>query len=224
LALYKEPSRDGLTPTLIRQQIKEQILALGYEVDEQVGQSDFRCSLAVKARPEDSQYTLGILIDDEQHYRNRNLIEQYYQRPAILEAFGWKVLPVFARDWLHQPQKVMEQVLAALSSALPPSGDTPSPGSSAASPNGNMPAPASSGNKTSFPAPAGAYDHLDFQRLNFRDAGIDKFWEAATDGNQLILRWGKTGTRGQIQMKTFPDEEGARKEKERLIKEKFPGS
>ena len=42
-------------PTIIRRQIREQLLARGYEVAEQVGQSDFKCSLAVKRHPDDEQ-------------------------------------------------------------------------------------------------------------------------------------------------------------------------
>jgi len=36
-----------------------------------------------------------------------------YLRPAILKSLGWKVLTVYAKDWLHQPQKVMEQIFKA---------------------------------------------------------------------------------------------------------------
>jgi predicted DNA-binding WGR domain protein len=67
----------------------------------------------------------------------------------------------------------------------------------------------------------GPYDHLPFQRLRYKDDTIDKFWEAATDGNRLVVRWGKTGSKGQIQLKTFPDGDAARKEMEKLIKEKL---
>ncbi len=183
-------------PTIIRTQIKEQLLALGYEVAEEVGQSDFKCALAVKKRPEDAEYSLAILIDDDRHYRNGNLIEQYSQRPAILERFGWKLLPVYAKDWLHQPQKVMEQVLKALG----------------AGPVDGM--------ETVQAGKPGAYDHLDFRRLVLRNESGEKFWEAATDGNKLIVRLGKTGARGQIQMKTFADEETARNELGRILKEK----
>ncbi len=105
-----------LSPTVIRTQIKEQLTAMGYEVAGPVGQSDFTCSLAVKRNSGDEEYSLAILIDDEGHYRNENLVEQYYQRPAILRDFGWKVLPVYAKDWLHQPQRVMEEIVRALES------------------------------------------------------------------------------------------------------------
>jgi predicted DNA-binding WGR domain protein len=205
-----------LTPTIIRRQIKEQLIARGYEVAEQVGQSGFKCSLAVKRQPEDEQYSLAILIDDEQHYRNGNLIEQYYQRPALLKNFGWQVLPVYAKDWLHQPQKVMEQVLKALE-------DAGANGSAATTAGADRPAAALSGidpiDKAAEPGKTGAYDHLGFRRLVLPDGAGEKFWEAATDGNKLIVRQGKSGSRGQTLLKTFPDGEAARKEWDRLEEE-----
>ena len=193
--------RNAALQTIIRRQLKEQLIALGHEVAEEVGQSDFKCSLAVKRRPEDEHYSLAILIDDERHYRNDNLIEQYYQRPAILGHFGWRVLPVYSKDWLHQPQKVMEWVLKALME--------PADGAGMAS---AVARPAVADPIDNPVSRAGAYDHLTFMRLILSDTGGEKFWEAATEGKQLIIRRGKTGSRGQILLKTFPDEESARKE------------
>jgi predicted DNA-binding WGR domain protein len=184
----------------MREEIRDQLVARGYEVAEQVGQSGFKCSLAVKRTPEDEQYALAILIDDDQHYRNDNLIEQYYQRPAILKSFGWKVLPVYAKDWLHQPQKVMEQILKALEA-----GQTEVPSAVGELRSTLM---------TGAPARTGAYDHLAFRRWVLPDGAGEKFWEAATDGNKLIIRQGKTGSRGQASLKTFADDEAARNEME----------
>ncbi|MHA4809261.1 AAA domain-containing protein [Flavitalea flava] len=229
LALHREEDRYPGPASLLERQLKEQLMRLGYEVAEQVGQSGFKCSLAVKVRPEDEHYSVGILIDDDRHYQNKNLIEQYYQRPAILKSFGWRVVPVFAKDWLHQPQKVIEQIQKELRLALLQETATIYRGGSDGS--GDI----STGQKvlaeiefpekihqekTPFVSSAGIYDHLSFERLLFRDNVSDKFWEAATDDNKLIVRWGKAGSRGQIQIKTFPDLDHAKKEKERLIKEK----
>ncbi|MBS1660798.1 MAG: WGR domain-containing protein, partial [Bacteroidetes bacterium] len=182
--------------SVIQGQIKEQLMAMGYEVAGQVGQSGFKCSLAIRRKGGEEDYALGVLIDDEGHYRNDNLIEQYYQRPAILKAFGWKVLPVYGKDWLHQPQKVMEQILKALNDVAP-----------GVSPVGGM-------NETASPS---EQEQLAFKRLVM----ADRFWESAVDGNKIVTRWGKTGTRGQTQLKTFPDEETARKERDRLEQEQL---
>ena len=223
LAPDRTESRNLPKTSQILQQIKDQIRLLGYEVTEDIGQSDFRCSLAVKAKPEDEQYALGILLDDDRHYRNKNLIEQYYQRPAILQQFGWRILPVFAKDWLHQPQKIMDQISKLLREPLTPVVPVRQEPSSGARKEPVFPTEDTTnlGPDEGKPvAAAGVYDHLPFQRLYYKEGGSDKFWEAATDGNKLIVRWGREGSKGQIQLKTFPDEEAARKEKEKLIKEK----
>jgi predicted DNA-binding WGR domain protein len=187
----------------------------------------------VRANPDDGEYKLGILIDDDRHYRNNNLIEQYYQRPAILQSFGWKILPVFGRDWLHQPQKVMEQILKLIREEpeLQHSTDKDTGGMGAGrEDSGINPARAGisgegvDGVDTGMPArktSGGVYDDLVFERLSSIEGGSNKFWEAATDGNKLVVRWGRTGTKGQIQLKTFPDEEIANREKEKMIKEKL---
>jgi predicted DNA-binding WGR domain protein len=177
-------------PTIIRRQLREQLEARGFEVAEQVGQSGFKCSLAVKRRPEDGHYSLAILVDDEQHYRNGNLIEQYYQRPSILRSFGWVVLPVYAKDWLYQPEKVMGRIFRALGVE-----------------GGNT--------ETSPPSEIGPYDHLEFRRLELGE----KFWEAAADGNQLIIRRGRSGSKGQITLRTFPDDGSATDELNRQWEE-----
>ena len=170
-------------------QLKDQLCAMGYEVAGPVGQSDFKCSLAVKKKREDGDYALAILIDDEEHYRNANRIEQYYLRPAILRSFGWNVLPVYAKDWLHQPQKIIERILKIL--GHPPIARTPS---------------------------VDAVDpDLSFHRLVH--PVNDMFWEAAVDGNRLVLHWGRNGTRGQTRLRTFADEGSAKQELERLENE-----
>jgi len=214
LVPHKASAQASVTPTVIREQLKQQLEALGYEVAGQVGQSDFKCSLAVKKKAEDEAWSLAILIDDESHYRNSNLVEQYYQRPAILKAFGWKVLPIYAKDWLHQPQKVMELVLKALAAT-----ETSSP-AAATNPTADA---AATGTSSDGPgaSTAGSYDHLIFRRLIAGTGEAERFWESAIDGNRLVVRWGKTGKRGQIQLKTFSDEEAARKEQDRQEKEQI---
>jgi predicted DNA-binding WGR domain protein/DNA polymerase III delta prime subunit len=202
------------TPTVIRAQLKEQLTALGYEVGGPIGQSDFKCSLAVKSTPQDDAYALAILIDDEGHYRNENLVEQYFQRPAILRELGWIVLPVYAKDWLHQPQRVMERIVGALKTDAAANVAAARGGASAT----NQPAGTSNsmGPETVLPPAAGSgpYDHLEFHRLFHPVDGT--FWEAATEGNKLIVRWGRAGARMQIRLRSFTDEAVAGQELARL--------
>jgi predicted DNA-binding WGR domain protein len=72
---------------------------------------------------------------------------------------------------------------------------------------------------TGAQARTGKSDHLAFRRWVLQDEAGEKFWEAATDGNKLIIRQGKTGSRGQASLKTFADDEAARDEISRLEEE-----
>ncbi|MEI6947540.1 WGR domain-containing protein [Paraflavisolibacter sp. H34] len=215
LVLQKDSKRTT-DASLVRRQLKEALEKEGYEVAEEVGQSGFKCSLAIKARKEDEAYTLGILLDDDRHYANDNLLEQYYQRPALLKAFGWRILQVFVKDWLHQPERVLAEIGKRLK-------EEPAEVFHPALPVlAGAPLPAELQPLTPLaPGPAtGPYDTLEYRRLTFSEGTSHKFWEAAVDGRKLVVRFGRIGAKGQTQVKTFASPEAAEAERDKLVREK----
>jgi predicted DNA-binding WGR domain protein len=224
LVLHKKERLKTKADSIILQQIKEQLEKKGYEVAEQVGQSDFKCSLAVKAKLADTTYSLSILLDDDRHYRNENLLEQYYQRPAILQTFNWRTINVFAKDWLSQPDKVLEQIIKRLH-------QEPGLEEEKATETANAHEPATTNDQVEPVAPIAAiapeepvaatpYDHLTFHRLVNAEGETSRFWEAALEGCKLIVRYGRVGTKGQVHVKTFAKETTAQLEKDKMIREK----
>jgi len=220
LVVNKTTAETATGSNIVLKEIKQRLQKLGYEATGQVGQSDFKCSLAVKLNPADEEYALSILIDDDKHYSNLNLVEQYYQRPAILQSFGWRTMHVFAKDWLQQPEKIMEQIVRRLKEE--PAVEIfeeeeiisvaeemqitvePEPVLPADSPAQVLP----------------GFENVQFDRFVFSEGSSNKFWEAAVQENKLIVRYGRIGTKGQVQLKTFADAEAAIKEKEKMIREK----
>src|SRR4029077_4061626 len=81
----------------------------GYLVDLNVGQSKFRCDLAVRSKS-DNLYQLGILVDTDGHYSNPNLLDRYLMQPGILKAFGWRFALVLTKDWYHTPDDVLARI------------------------------------------------------------------------------------------------------------------
>jgi hypothetical protein len=81
----------------------------GYAVDKNVGQSRFRCDLAVRNNS-GSEYQLGILVDTNDHCDNSNLLDRYLMQPSILRAFGWRFTLVLTKDWCHDPDGVLVQL------------------------------------------------------------------------------------------------------------------
>jgi superfamily I DNA and/or RNA helicase/predicted DNA-binding WGR domain protein len=182
-------------------QIKQALESKGYIVDERIGQSNFKCTLGVKKKPEDIHYSLGILVDDEYHYENNDLVEQYYQRPSILQAFGWQITNVYAKDWLEDSIRVLHLLLKDL--------ERPNHQINVTEP------------QISFPIEQTEkqVNGLSFLILHSHDG--EKFWEIAHQNTQLQIRFGTTGSKGQIQIKSFSTEQEALFSKERFIEEQM---
>lgn len=106
-------TRSALAPLTSRDAIIEQVgvklRERGHHVDVQVGQSRFRCDLAVRSK-DGRAYAVGILVDTDSHYQNGNLVDRYLTQPGILRTFGWKVAFVLAKDWLHEPAAVIDRL------------------------------------------------------------------------------------------------------------------
>ena len=56
--------------------------------------------------------------------------------------------------------------------------------------------------------------------FEFNDEKSSKFWTIETNDNELTVTFGKIGTKGQTQTKSFADEDVCTKEAEKLIREK----
>jgi predicted DNA-binding WGR domain protein len=58
------------------------------------------------------------------------------------------------------------------------------------------------------------------RRLEFVSGSSDKFWEVTRRDNLVTIRFGRNGTQGQTQTKSFADAAQARQHVEKLIGEK----
>jgi predicted DNA-binding WGR domain protein len=57
--------------------------------------------------------------------------------------------------------------------------------------------------------------------FTYSDAKSHKFWSIELEGKSLTVTYGKIGSAGQTQIKEFSDEGKARKEADKLIREKL---
>ena len=211
------------TTSVSLQQIKDQLQKLGFEVSENVGQSTFKCSLAVKLKPTDKSYILSILIDDDSHYGNPNLLEQYYQRPAILKSFGWRTMHLYAKDWLQNPQKMVELIVKRINETQidDTEEEVELPTFDKIVEDQEIDTEQQTIKSASTSEPVIGYEQAVFERLIYTDMGSNKFWESAIEDVKLIIRFGKIGTKGQVNIKTFSSQELAKKEREKVVKEKL---
>jgi len=214
-------------------QIAAALRARGHVVDEQVGQSRFRCDLAVREASQ-QRYSLGILIDTGNHYLGRDVFERYVSRPRILQAFGWNVERVLSCDWLHDREGVMRRLERALKRApgekdeaaaeaeeavaaavAEAAADSSEPGENA--PAAPVQAQAAEREPDAAPVQAPA---ANMRRFEFTEGDSRKFWQIGRTGSDVTVSWGRIGTKGQLQIKQLGDEGRAERELQKLIAEK----
>jgi len=85
----------------------------GWRVTERVGGSRFRCELAVGSA-DDSSHRLAVLVDTDAHYESGDPDERYRVKPSLLDAFGWSVETVLAKDWRENRDETVSRLEATL--------------------------------------------------------------------------------------------------------------
>lgn len=59
------------------------------------------------------------------------------------------------------------------------------------------------------------------RRFEFSEGNSSKFWELTLQGTEVTVRFGRIGTQGQVNEKSFPDEAAAAKHAEKLVEQKL---
>lgn len=222
--MKRQALKPEATGDVVAVQLAEALLRRGWQAETSMGQSRFRCDVAVRAAGA-PQHQLAIMVDTQ---GTAGLVERFHTQPSILRAFGWQVLVVLAKDWWHEPLAVIERIEKLLRGvdeegeiepeevAVTPKED-PLPvamaedaavvlGDMKAVPDAVVPTPMVASN---------------LKRYEFTEGGSRKFWEIGQEGGAVTVRFGRIGTQGQMQVKNFPDEGRAKRELDKLTAEKL---
>lgn len=225
--LHKDEDEDERIKRLpIINQLKAAMEKEDYIVDTAIGQSHFKCDLALRKGNSES-YELAILIDRSIHYSTDNILKQYSQKPAVLKAFGWKIQQVYSKDWLEQPERVLQKIRQKLAGIEEPEleleaevetekedeveGNTVIESEIFSTPEEKV--------KTEIATVGKPADNssLSFKRYEYKEGSSNKYWEIAVDGIDLITRYGRIGNKPQENKKSFTDNSQALREQVRLI-------
>lgn len=97
-------AKDALSQSIVTELKKR-----GFDADQAVGQSDFRCDVAIRKVGAD-RFSLGVLIDRDLLDKSSDALEQSLLRPEVLKSFGWRILRITAKDWHHDRASVLAQI------------------------------------------------------------------------------------------------------------------
>lgn len=194
----------------LRDAIATALRARGHQIGVHVGSASFRCDLAILAE-DGRSHRLGILLDRQ---GGAAIEDRYVFQPAILRAFGWKVIDIPSHSWLRDPAAVIAQIEAALRRDLDED-DDPFEGQAPSPPVALAPAPEPEAQSEAEPV-----DGPQFSSFRFQQGSSDKFWKIAVSGIETIVVFGRSGTKGSTVLKAFETPERAQREAAKLIAEK----
>lgn len=89
----------------------------GFDVDTQVGCSNFKIDLGVK-RPGTSDYALAIECDGATYHSSKNARDRDRLRQEVLESMGWSFYRIWSTDWFKNTTVEKERLLEAVHNAL----------------------------------------------------------------------------------------------------------
>ncbi|MEX0938807.1 MAG: AAA domain-containing protein [Pirellulales bacterium] len=213
---------------IVAEQVADALTAAGYQVDRSVGQSHFRCDLAVYQQG-DAIYRLGILVDGKSYYEQSDVLERDMMRPRLLRAFGWRIVHVLAKDWYADQDGELNRIIAILEGGevedhqdddgefedddlrllhieSNESQHTTSDGERHEQ-ESNSDEDEEASSKT--------------RRFELRDGKSSKFWEIVLEGDEHTVTFGRIGTNGQTRTKAFDNATAAQNDYQRLIREKI---
>ncbi len=97
--------KDGLT-----EEIAGAIEAMGYTVRTNIGDSKYKLDIGVIHPQYPDIYLLGILLDGENSREASLSKDRYILQPGVLEGLGWKIMRVWALDYLDHSKKVLGEI------------------------------------------------------------------------------------------------------------------
>jgi predicted DNA-binding WGR domain protein len=198
----------------VRSAIADELRSRGHTVHEHVGGASFRCDLAVVNQTADG-YKLGVLLDRESD-ASLAVEERFLFRPEILRSFGWRVIDVPVTSWLHDREDVIDRIEQELEHDSWQAADSdPFCGiASAQTPSAPKTKKVKAEPKVVPSSSTGVTEY------RFEEGTSKKFWRIGVDGNDLIVEYGRIGTKGQRVVKTYSSPAQAKREETKLVLEK----
>ena len=103
--------------TSIVELIAAALRARGYQLDTQIGCSDYRIDIAIIDDAEQGEYLLGIVCDGENYQHAKTVADREITHPKVLHTLGWRILRIWALDWLQKCDEVLQKIETAIAEA-----------------------------------------------------------------------------------------------------------
>ena len=94
----------------LEQQIKVELEKLGYKVETNIGNADYKISLGIYDKKLD-RYLIGVECDYTAFKSSPSILERDVFRPTFLKSRGWDIIRVWSRDWWLHKTKIVNTIV-----------------------------------------------------------------------------------------------------------------
>ncbi len=94
--------------------VAEALRERGWQVDEQVGCSEYRIDLGVRDPQRPGRYLLGIECDGTSYASAKTARDRDSSRAGVLRGLGWELLRLWSTDWWFGAEEELERLIARL--------------------------------------------------------------------------------------------------------------
>ena len=105
--------------------VYDYLSARGYQVQTQVGCSEYRIDMAVKHPTLNGKFAIGIECDGAAYHSSRTARERDRLRQTVLEDMGWTIYRIWSTDWIKSPESQGAKLEAAIRAAFEKNTVTP---------------------------------------------------------------------------------------------------
>jgi predicted DNA-binding WGR domain protein len=196
----------------------------GHQVEEYVGSAQFRVDLAI-LDPATGNYKLGILLDHKIGDTEGHIFERFVFKPNILRAFGWNIIDISTSAWQASPSTVIANIEHVLTQPLRLTNVSEDDlFENISLPSFSLPTHVTKSNQKSDNKNDNTQSKTsidkDFQTFVFKQGKSDKFWRIAQQDLDVIVHYGRVGTKGQTITKSYDTPERAKRQVSKLVLEK----
>ena len=100
----------GYSDSVFEDMVCEKLVALGYNVKQNVGFSGYRIDLAIEDPTDSSKYILGVECDGATFHQAESVRERDVSRQKFLERQGWNIARIWSRNYWRNPQKEINRI------------------------------------------------------------------------------------------------------------------
>lgn len=107
------PTTSGDGPeSEFEEQVAEVVRKLGYRVETQLGQSDYRIDIAVRDRTQPGRFLLAIECDGAMYHSSVSARDRDRLRQQVLESLGWRIHRIWSTEWFGSSDQRRRSMLA----------------------------------------------------------------------------------------------------------------